>query len=78
VLVVAVGLGLIRKSTNTTASSLCHVTYNLLAAIGVAGSAAGVGAGVELVLIAVAAYGFWSNRRRIVVATDVAEVPNVR
>ena len=64
ILVVAVGLGLIRKYANTTTSGICHVTYNLLAAIGIAGGLLGVAAGVEVVLIAVSAYAVWSNRRR--------------
>ena len=68
VLVVALGLGLIRKYANTTASSLCHITYNLLAAIGVAGAVTGVAVGVEVVLVALAGYGVWSNRRRFLAA----------
>ena len=68
VLVVAIGLGLIRKYTNTTSSSICHVTYNLLAGIGIASSLVGAAVGVELVLVAVAAYGVWSSRRRSVPA----------
>jgi uncharacterized protein len=64
ILVVAVGLGLIRKYANTTTSGICHVTYNFLTAIGIAGSLLGVAAGVEAVLIAVSAYAVWSNRRR--------------
>ena len=64
ILVVAVGLGLIRKYANTTTSGICHVTYNLLAAIGIAGGLLGVAAGVEVGLIAVSAYAVWSNRRR--------------
>ena len=64
ILVVAVGLGLIRKYANTTTSGICHVTYNLLAAIGIAGGLIGVAAGVEVGLIAVSAYAVWSNRRR--------------
>jgi hypothetical protein len=40
------------------------VTYNLLAAIGIAGGLIGVAAGVEVGLIAVSAYAVWSNRRR--------------
>jgi uncharacterized protein len=64
VLIVALGLGLIRKHTNTTTSGLCHVTYNLLAAIGVAGALTGVAVAVEVFLVAIAAYGVWTNRRR--------------
>jgi uncharacterized protein len=64
VLVVAIGLGVIRKYTNTTTSCLCHVTYNLLAGVGIAGSLTGAAVLVELALIAAAGYGLWSSRRR--------------
>jgi uncharacterized protein len=63
ILVVAIGLGLIRKYTNTTTSCVCHVTYNLLAGIGIASSLLGVAVGVEVVLIAACSYALWSNRR---------------
>ena len=66
VLIVAIGLGLIRKYTNTTSSSICHVAYNLLAGIGVAGGLWGIAIGVELGLVALAGYGLVSNRRRLV------------
>jgi membrane protease YdiL (CAAX protease family) len=69
VLIVALGLGLIRKYANTTTSSLCHVAYNLLAAIGVAGALTGVAVGIEVVLVALAGYGVWSNRRRFLAAS---------
>jgi membrane protease YdiL (CAAX protease family) len=67
VFLIALGLGLIRKFTNTTASVICHTTYNLivgLAGIGVAGVQVEVAIVLELVLIAVSAYAIWSNRRR--------------
>jgi len=67
VFVIALGLGLIRKFTNTTTSALCHVTYNLivgLAGIGVAGLQVEAAIALELVLVAVSAYAIWSNRRR--------------
>jgi uncharacterized protein len=64
VLVVAIGLGLIRKYTNTTTSGICHVSYNLLAGIGIAGGLIGVGVGVEVGLVALSGYALWSNRRR--------------
>jgi membrane protease YdiL (CAAX protease family) len=64
VLVVALGLGLIRKYANTTTSSVCHVTYNLLAGVGIGGAFLGVGIAVELLLVAVTGYGVWSSRRR--------------
>jgi membrane protease YdiL (CAAX protease family) len=68
VLIVAIGLGLIRKYTNTTTSSVCHITYNLLAAIGVAGGLFGVAVAVELGLVALAGLGVWSHRRRYLAA----------
>jgi membrane protease YdiL (CAAX protease family) len=69
VFVIAVGLGLIRRFTNTTTSVITHTTYNLivgLAGIGVAGSRGEVAivVAVEVVLVAVSAYGIWSVRRR--------------
>jgi membrane protease YdiL (CAAX protease family) len=69
VFVIAVGLGLIRKFTNTTTSVITHTTYNFivgLAGIGVAGSQGEVAivVAVEVVLVAVSAYGIWSVRRR--------------
>ncbi len=64
VFVLAIGLGLIRKYINTTASCACHTGYNLLAGIGLAGSLLYGAAVVELALIAAAAYGLWANRRR--------------
>ena len=67
VFVIALGLGLIRKFTNTTTSVICHTTYNLivgLAGIGVTGLRLEVAIVLELVLIAVSAYAIWSNRRR--------------
>jgi membrane protease YdiL (CAAX protease family) len=64
VLVIALGLGLIRKFTNTTASSICHISYNLLVGIGVAGSQVGVAVAIEALLVAVSVYAIWSNRRQ--------------
>jgi uncharacterized protein len=64
VFVSALGLGLIRRFTNTTASATAHVAYNLLAGIGLAGSQVEVAVAVELVLVAVSVYAIWSNRPR--------------
>ena len=64
VLVVAIGLGLVRKYTNTTTSCICHVSYNLLAAIPIAGGLVPIAAVVELGLVGIAGYGIWSARRR--------------
>jgi hypothetical protein len=64
VLVIALGLGLIRKFTNTTTSSVCHISYNLLVGIGVAGSQVDVAVAIEAMLVAVSVFAIWSNRRR--------------
>jgi uncharacterized protein len=68
ILVVAIGLGLIRKYTNTTTSGICHVCYNLLTAIGIATGLLGMAAGAEVVLLGVSVYAVWSNRRRLATA----------
>jgi len=64
VFVIAIGLGVLRRTTNTTTSSVCHVTYNLLAGISVTGTLLLAGGAVELVLAGVAAYAIWTVRRR--------------
>jgi membrane protease YdiL (CAAX protease family) len=63
VFVIALGLGLIRKFTNTTTSSICHISYNLVVGIGIAGSLIDVAVAVEAVLVAASAYAIWSIRR---------------
>ncbi len=64
VFVVAIGLGLLRKYTNTTTSCVCHVSYNFLAGIGIAGAWLGASVGLEVGLVAVAGYAIWANRSR--------------
>lgn len=64
IFLIAVGLGIIRKYTNTTASCTCHVGYNLLAGFGIASAATPAAIAVEVILIAVAAWGFLAGRRR--------------
>lgn len=70
VFILALGLGLIRKYTNTTTSSLCHVSYNLLVGIGLAGAMLNVAIVAEAMLIAVAGYAIWTERRRRASVTD--------
>lgn len=70
VFVIALGLGSIRKFTNTTTSAMSHAAYNLLVAVGIADSSLYLAAGVELILIAASAYGIWAVRRR---QAEVAE-----
>lgn len=68
VLIIAIGLGLIRKYTNTATSCTCHVGYNLLVGFGLTGVVLDGAIAVEIVLIAVVAYAVWSNRRRAAAA----------
>jgi membrane protease YdiL (CAAX protease family) len=70
VFVIAIGLGLIRKYTNTTTSSICHTTYNLMVGIGVASSQLPVAIGIEALLIGVSVYAIWANRRRMAPAGE--------
>jgi membrane protease YdiL (CAAX protease family) len=58
VLILAIGLGLVRRATNTTTSTVCHVVYNTLVGVGVSGVLLGpaVVAGGVLVLASVAAF----------------------
>jgi membrane protease YdiL (CAAX protease family) len=59
----ALGLGLLRKFTNTTTSAISHAAYNLLVGIGVADSQADAAVAIELLLVAISAYAIWSQRR---------------
>ena len=58
VLLLAIGLGLLRKFTNTTASTTCHVVYNTLVGVGVGGALLGPTAivGGALVLATIGAF----------------------
>lgn len=63
---IAIGLGLIRRYANTTTSCTCHVAYNLLVGIGIAGGLLGtVGILLEAGLIAFTAYALWSMRHPV-------------
>src|SRR5258707_6345420 len=61
VLVSALGLGLIRRFTNTTTSATAHVVYNLIGGIGLAGSQVDVAVAIELILLAGAGYAIPAN-----------------
>lgn len=63
VFVIAIGLGFIRKYTNTTSSALCHAAYNLLVGFGIAGSLLAIAIGAEIVVAGLAAYGIWAHRQ---------------
>jgi len=64
VFLLALGLGLIRKYTNTTASSVCHATYNLLVSIGISSDLAVFAIAAELALVIPTGFALWSLRRR--------------
>lgn len=64
VFVLALGLGLLRKYTNTTTSMTCHIANNLLAGISLGGVVMYAAIAGEIVLAAVAGYAIWSERRR--------------
>jgi len=68
VFAIALGLGLIRKYTNTTTSCVCHVSYNLLVGIGLTGVLLSGAFIVELALVAVTGYAIWANRRNAATA----------
>ena len=64
VFLLALGLGLIRKYTNTTTTTACHVSYNLLVGISIGGAILNAALAAEVALIAVLAYAIWAKRRR--------------
>jgi len=76
IFVIAFGLGLIRKYTNTTTSITCHVAYNLLVGLNLSGMALAAAVGIELLLVAVVGFVVWSGRRRT--QEPVAESSAVR
>ena len=65
VFILALGLGVIRKYTNTTTSSICHATYNLTVSIGIGSQFLGFAIAAELALLLLTGYALWSIRRRI-------------
>jgi len=69
VFVLALGLGLLRKYTNTTTAIVCHATYNLIVGIGIASEFLGFAVAVELALVALTAFALWSYRRRSLATT---------
>ena len=76
IFVISVGLGLVRKYTNTTTSAACHVAYNLLVGFGLSGAALYGGIAVEVALAAAVVYAVWSIRRQA--AVDNAAVQETR
>jgi uncharacterized protein len=63
IFVIAIGLGLIRRYANTTASITCHVAYNLLASLTIVGPYQPAAYVVTAALLGVSAYAIWQRRR---------------
>jgi CAAX protease family protein len=63
IFVIAIGLGLIRRYANTTTTITCHVVYNLLASLTIAGSFQVGAYVVTAALLGVSAYAIWQRRR---------------
>ena len=70
VFVLALGLGVIRKYTNTTTTIVTHAAYNLVVSIGIASQLLGFAIAVELALLALTALALWSYRGRTPAATN--------
>jgi hypothetical protein len=62
VFVLALGLGLLRRLTNTTTSTVCHVAYNTLVGIGVAGAWLGPALALEVALVLAGLAAFLTGR----------------
>ena len=72
VFLLALGLGLIRRYTNTTTSCACHASYNLLVGVGLGGAILNAALVAEAALIVVSAYAIWAERRRRTTATTTS------
>jgi membrane protease YdiL (CAAX protease family) len=62
VLILAIGLGLIRRVANTTTSTVCHVVYNTLVGVGVTGALLGPTVIVGAALVAATIAAFFTGR----------------
>ena len=62
VLVLAIGLGLLRRITNTTTSTACHVVYNTLVGVGIGGVWLVPALGVEAALVLAGLAAFLTGR----------------
>ena len=63
VLVLALGLGLLRRFTNTTCTVICHVAYNALVGVGVGWVGWPLAVGLEALLILAALLTTWVAKR---------------
>jgi len=64
VFVLALGLGLLRKYTNTTTTIVSHATYNFVVSVGIASQLVGFAVAGELALVALTAFALRTYRRR--------------
>lgn len=62
VLLLAIGLGLLRRFTNTTTSTACHVVYNTLVGVGVTGAWLGPALALEAGLLLAGLAAFLTGR----------------
>jgi len=62
VLVLAIGLGLVRRVANTTTSTVCHVVYNTLVGVVVSGVLVGPAVIAGTVLVAASAVALFTGR----------------
>lgn len=63
VLILAIGLGLLRRFLNTTSSTVCHITYDLLAGFGLSSAILPWALTAEAALITVVAAAFFVHAR---------------
>ncbi len=62
VFLLAIGLGWLRRVTNTTSSMVCHVVYNAVVGVGISLPLAGPAVLVEVVLLAVSGFAAFTGR----------------
>ncbi len=75
---IAIGLGLIRKYTNTATSATAHVAYNLLAGISLTGILLYAATAVEVVLVVAAVYMVWKRTHAPAAEEAVVQGTGVR
>jgi uncharacterized protein len=62
VFILAIGLGLLRRFTNTTTSTVCHVVYNTVVGIGLGGVLLVPALAIEAILVAIAVTAVFTGR----------------
>jgi uncharacterized protein len=77
ILAIAIGLGLIRKYTNTATSATCHVAYNLLVGFYLSATVQYAVLGVAVVLAFAVAYFLWRRHLRAPAEEQLAQETGV-